>query len=136
MWHCIVEKATGRLVSITSEDWEVDNAARIARGVNPLPDTVVVISVQDRPDFSVVMWDAPTKVFVPRPAKVIVDRLDELRNRADEFPTLAALIQRIPSGQRAAAQAELRLALRKLLGPFRWAAENEPIPLGPETSEA
>lgn len=138
-WYYLYETATGRLHTETSNDWEVDNAARIARGLSPLPASLGILTRATRANGGLV-WDPATRNFIARPAKILADRLNDIRDQAGlpagVVTLLTTLINRVPSAQRANARNELRLILRWLLGPMRYRNQAESVSLGAETSEA
>lgn len=105
MWFYLYETATGRLLSEASE--------------SPTPGAgQAVVSRPDRADSSV-MWDAATASFVARPAKVLVDRVQDL---ADD-PVLSAVWTRLTAAQRTA----LRNRLAALLGSQRMRGSGEQV---------
>lgn len=106
-WHYLYETATGRLVS----EAEADVAPVVPTGLS-------VLSRPDRVSTSE-MWDQVAAVFVPRPAKVIVDRLTDL----DNDPDLSAVWTRLTAAQRTA----LRNRLIRLLGGQRMRGAGEPV---------
>lgn len=109
-WHYLYETASGRLVS----EAEADAAPVVPAG----------LSVLSRPSRAAdaEMWDPGTFAFVARPAKVLVDRLDDLASDAE----LAAVWTRLTVTQRTA----LRNRLVRLLGYRRYRGSGEPVDLG------
>lgn len=107
-WTALYDTDTGRLVSV----------GQIVS--DPLPAGLTAVTLPDRPQDSE-MWDAPSRAFVARPAKVLVDRLAELLTdpRYADFQDVWA---NIPAARRTA----LRNAMIRLLGRhrFRNAAED------------
>lgn len=107
MWFYVVEDATGRLLSET--DQEV--AAGSGRSV---------VSRPERADSSV-MWDEVSRAFIPRPPKVLVDRIADLEGDS----VLSAVWTRLTTAQRTA----LRNRLGALLGSQRLRGSGEPVNL-------
>lgn len=101
----LYETATGRLHSL----------GHIV--VDPLPDGMSVLLVGDNPPDPSVMWDETTLSFIPRPAKVLVDRLQDFANQ----PGVIDFWKSLTVNQRNA----LRAALVQLLGPKRWRNAND-----------
>jgi hypothetical protein len=101
-WFAVYESGTGRLVSV---------AQTVA---DPLPAGLAAAELGQRPADSQ-MWDTTTRTFVARPAKVIVDRLQDL---ADD-PELSAVWTRLTATQRTA----LRNRLIRLLGQYRFRSQ-------------
>lgn len=110
MWHYLYETATGRLLS----EAEADVAPTTVAGVTVLSRAARAADTE--------MWDPATFAFVARPAKVLVDRLDDLNND----PDLAAVWTRLTVAQRTA----LRNRLVRLLGYRRYRGSGEPVDLG------
>lgn len=105
-WEAIVNEATGRLVSVGTV---------IA---DPLPAGLVSISLPSRPP-DVDMWDEATRGFIPRPVKVLADRLDDL----DAMQPFRVAVQR---RDRAAVLA----IVGDLLGGERFRNQAEPVNIG------
>jgi hypothetical protein len=99
----VVEDATGRLLSLGTVVTE------------KLPPGVVVLTVAEPAQGQ--MWDATQRAFVPRPVKVLVDRLDDLAAN-DDF---RAVWQTLNLTQRAA----MRRALIWVLGGRRFRSAGE-----------
>jgi hypothetical protein len=110
-WHAVIDDATGRLVSL----------GQVV--ADPLPAGLVAQDLPGRPADSQ-MWDEATRSFVPRPPKVLVDRIQDL---ADD-PALVAVWTRLTAVQRTA----LRNRLVQLLGPHRFRSQSTPVDLGSE----
>jgi hypothetical protein len=72
-WFALHETATGRLESIGEI---VDDDAVAARGLTK-------VALAGKPLLKGVMWDPVTRTFVPRPAKVLIDRLEDIKTDAD-----------------------------------------------------
>ena len=98
-WFCYFETVSGRLVSHGSVP------------TVPTPGDLTVVDVGSRPTDSL-MWDEATRAWVARPAKVLVDRLQDL---ADD-PELSAVWTQLTPTQRTA----LRNRLIRLFGRYRW----------------
>ena len=108
-WFAVAEEETGRLVSV---------ATVVA---SPLPPGLIALPLPTRPPDDE-MWDAGSQSFVPRPPKVLVDRLDDLK--AD--PRFAAMLNAL----NAADQAGVLGAIGELLGTERFRNEDESAKIG------
>lgn len=106
-WHAIYETQSGRLVSVG----EVV--------ANPLPSGLTDLPLLTEPTDRE-MWDPPTRAFVPRPAKVLVDRLDDLRDHPS-FDDLRTAMASLNASQRAT----VRAAIGRLLGRQRYRSPSE-----------
>lgn len=104
-WFALYKTATGDLLSVGSV---------IA---DTLPDGVTLLQLAGQPRDNE-MWDAASRAFVVRPAKVLIDRLDDLLADSD-FSTVWNTLS-------AARRTALRQALIKLLGAQRFRALSEP----------
>ena len=102
--YALYETTTGRLRSLGSVV------------VDPVPDGMSVLLVGENPPDANVMWDEATRSFISRPAKVLVDRLQDFASQ----PGVVDFWQSLTNAQRVA----LRDALIKLLGPERWRNQN------------
>jgi hypothetical protein len=107
MWFYIYDIATGRLLS------ETDTAPQLAGGR-------AAVERASRAE-STVMWDETTTSFVDRPAKVLIDRLQDLT----DDPALAAVWTRLTVAQRTV----LRNRLVALLGSQRMRGSEAPVNL-------
>lgn len=103
-WQALYDVATGRLISVG------DVVA------DALPDGLAALPLAGSPADSD-MWDAATRSFVARPAKVLVDRLQDLLSDADFAAAWASLS--------AAQRTRLRTALIRLLGRQRYRAASK-----------
>lgn len=106
----LYETATGRLHSL-------GNVV-----VDPVPDGMTVMLVGDNPPDASVMWDEATRTFVPRPAKVLIDRLQDFLDR----PGVQAVWDSLTPGQKIA----VRDALIRILGPKRYRSPSAGIGIG------
>lgn len=98
-WFLVYETATGRLVS---------QGTVLA---DPLPRGLTSVDVGTKPDDSL-MWDASARVFVSRPAKILVDRVDDIVND----PTITPALGRLNAQQLQA----VRDVLARVLGTRRF----------------
>ena len=108
-WFAVFESATGRLHSVG----EVL--------ADPLPDWLESIIIADKPD-ETLMWDENTRLFVSRPAKVFIDRLQDILTDPNysEFVT-------VWNGLNATRKTQLRNAMIRLLGGARFRNQSEPV---------
>jgi hypothetical protein len=88
--------------------------------VTPLPPGTAILELQG-PPLDSEMWDTATRTFVPRPAKVLSDRLLDLLDDADFAAAWASL--------NATQRTRLRTALIRLLGRYRWRNANDTLEL-------
>lgn len=111
-WYAIFETASGRLESIG----ERDDALRTAR--------LESVALDAAPDLSSVMWDETTRDFVARPAKVLVDRLDDIQSHPDASDFLTAF-----NSLNAANRTRVRNFLIWLLNRYRYRNQSESLRL-------
>lgn len=109
-WYAIYETATGRLESIG----ERDEPLRTAR--------LDSLALEQQPNLSQIMWDETTRGFVPRPAKVLVDRLDDFLTHPNyaDFQTLWNALN-------ATNKTRLRNIAIRLLGRNRYRNANQSV---------
>ena len=112
-WFALADTNTGALVSITDVVAE------------PLPPSLTAYPLANEPNLRAVMWDASTRTFVSRPAKVIIDRLQDLLTD----PAYADF-QTIYSGLSAQRKTQIQTVLIRLLGKNRYRAANESVEVG------
>ena len=111
-WYAVYSSATGRLVSV----------GQVV--ADPLAGDWVASLLAGRPGDGEV-WDEGARQFVARPAKVLVDRLQDLVTNPDysDFQTVYNALS-------AANKKRLADALARLLGRARYRAAGEPVELG------
>lgn len=112
LYYAIYETATGRLVSLGNVLGD------------HLPDNLTVIDIGTAPDLRLVVWDEGTRTFIQRPAKVLVDRLDDLRAQ----PGMTAFWNSLTGAQKTV----LANALITVFGKLRYRAQYQPVSMGPE----
>jgi len=96
---------TGKPVSLSSVE------------ANPVPAGHTSVDIVNKPD-KTVMWDEVTKAFIPRPPKVLKDRLQDLIAK----PAFKTFWQSLDATQKD----QLRNGLIWLLGKARYRNEQEP----------
>ncbi|KKK55825.1 hypothetical protein LCGC14_3070680 [marine sediment metagenome] len=87
---------------------------------DPMPPQFTVIDIGTSPADNT-MWDETTRTFIPRPPKVFVDRLEDLRNR----PAFKQVWNTLNQNQRDA----MRQALIWILGKARFRPEGQSEPI-------
>ena len=112
-WFAIYNNDTGQLISVGTV-------------LGDVPDGHAAVMLPDRPD-DFEMWDEPSRAFVQRPPKVLVDRLQDLINDPRYADFQAAWASLGP-----AQKAALRNGLIRLLGKLRWRPTSAPVDLDPE----
>lgn len=80
-------------------------------------------------DLSAVMWDAPTRAFVARPAKVRVDRVEEWLSAILADATFASAYGTLTTARKNNIQTGLRNVLTTMLANQRYRAASEGTPL-------
>ena len=113
-YWAVYETATGRLVS---------QGTRLA---DPLPAGLTAVDLGTRPADSL-MWDSAQRIMVARPAKVLVDRLQDL---LDFYPDFAAVWNSLS----AARKTQIRTALIAFLGRQRYRNQSAPVTMDHELS--
>lgn len=108
-WTAIFDQASGRLISVGDV-------------VGSLPSGVSTLTLAGPPDLATQMWDETSRSFVSRPAKVFVDRIQDL---ADD-PVLSTVWSRLTAAQRTT----LRNRLVTLLGKYRFHSTSSSTDLG------
>lgn len=104
-YFMLYETATGRPISLSSVEADPIRAGRtsVDIGSAPSPDT---------------MWDNATRAFIPRPPKVFVDRIEDLKN----LPGMNSLWNKL----KPADKTTLQNALITLLGSERFRGGDNP----------
>lgn len=114
-WKAYYETATGRLLSVGEIEPE------------QLPPGVSELLLAGQPNIDAVMWDVATRAFVARPAKVLVDRLQDMITDSAYSADLIALWNALNATNRT----RLRNGLIRLLGGARWRGPAQPITIEP-----
>jgi hypothetical protein len=113
MPYAYYETATGRLVSVGTD-------------ANPSPPAgVTELQIASLPNLATQTWDAATRTFVARPAKVLIDRLDEILTHPDYGADIQALWATLNTTNRT----RLRNGLIRLLGRYRFRSQGETLNL-------
>ena len=102
MWHYLYDSVTGRLLTEASEP------------ISSPPSGTAILSRPTRAD-TPDMWDVSSRAFIPRPPKVLVDRLQDLPTHA-QFAGFKTVWESLTPAQKAA----LRDALIAWLGRARF----------------
>ena len=103
-YYMLYETATGKPKSLSSVE------------ANPVPAGHTSVDIGTKPD-KTVMWDEATKAFIPRPPKVLKDRLQDLIGK----PRFKTFWQSLSAAQKS----ELRDGVIWLLGKARYRDEGE-----------
>ena len=107
-YFAVYETATGRLKSLGTVL------------ADPLPVGLTVLDIGSPPPDNE-MWDATITSFIPRPPKVFIDRLEDLKNK----PQFKTVWQTLNAQQKDS----IKTALIWLLGKARFRGENQPEPI-------
>jgi len=103
-WYAVVEKSTGRAISFGTKIASI------------LPAEWEAIPISNQPG-SEQVWDEATRSLIPRPPKVLIDRVDDVLAK----PTVQTFISGLNSGQRNL----FRAILIELLGNRRFRSDDE-----------
>lgn len=104
-WFAIYETATGRLRSLATIK------------TDPLGTGLAFIEFADRPDDFTNMWDEGRLSFIPRPAKILVDRWDDTINDPATKGIWIAM--------NAVNRGKLKTSITEILGTERFRNEGE-----------
>lgn len=111
MGFVVYETATGRPITLARD---------LPRGGLPAAGAgETVVGVDPFPDLGGAMWDPASRAFVARPAKVLVDRIDDLRSDVEYQPLRDAVAALRPQ-DRATMQSAIEEAFINMLGPERF----------------
>jgi hypothetical protein len=109
-WYAIYNTANGALESIGSSD------------EMPSIPNKTTLELVERPDLSAVMWDEVTRSFIARPAKVLIDRLNDIQTN----PNFADFMT-VYNGLNATNKTRLRNMIIRLLGNRRYRSQSESV---------
>ena len=112
MWRSIFETVSGRLVSVGTV-W-----------TDPIPAGLDFLETVNKPGASD-MWDETSRNWVPRPPKVLIDRMDDLEGHPT-FLQFKEVFDTLTAQQRA----KVRNAIRKMLGEEQFRNVNESLEIG------
>ncbi len=117
-WFAIYEIATGRLKSLGTIKSD------------PLRSGLAFIEFAQKPEDDVNMWDEGTLSYIPRPPKVLIDRLDDFEGHP-KFLQFQEVFNTLNAQQKA----KVRNALRAWLGDT-IRNESEDVVIFPEAVDA
>ena len=113
MWRSIFDSTTGRLLSVGSV-WTIP----------PRPGTDF-LETFERPDQGGNMWDEATRDWVPRPQKVLIDRMDDLESHPS-FKPFQDVFNALSGGEKG----KMRSSIIKLLGADRFRSSTQSVEIG------
>jgi len=110
LWYALYDTSSGKLESIGSAE--------------ELPQLLgkAALLLPEQPDLSAQMWDETSRVFVARPAKVLIDRLDDIQTNPNFADFMTAY-----NSLNAANKTRLRNMIIRLLGKRRFRASQETV---------
>lgn len=117
-WYSLYDKLTGRLHSLGTVLAEEITDGLEAKELSGWGTT----GEQCKDEPPNIMWDETTRDFIPRPAKVLIDRLEDLINHPDY-----AEFKEIWDGLNATRKQKIKNALVKFLGRARWRNQGQSI---------
>lgn len=116
-WYGLVDPNTGELKSVGTE-------AMFG------PDTPAALQTvefgAERPDFGALQWDAATRTTKPRPAPVLIDRLDDIEAWLMADPDFASVWSSLSAARRTTIRTGIRRVLARVAGSRRFRQQNEP----------
>jgi hypothetical protein len=124
MWYGLVDPATGELKSVGTEAMFPDGNLDAFAGVYD-----VHAFGANQPDFATHRWSETTRTLEPRPAPVLVDRLDDIEQWLMADPDFAAAWQSMNQTQRTAIRTGIRRVLVRVAGGRRYRQTDEPAEL-------
>lgn len=113
-WKLLIDRDSGELVSVGTVVAD-DAADRFD----------VVDAGEDRPDQSDVQWDRGQRAFVPRPARVLIDRLDDIEGWLLADADWKAVWDSLSVTRKTQVRAGLRRVLMRLLAERRYRDNDE-----------
>lgn len=114
LWQGLVDKQTGELRSVGTVLAD-DAASRFD-----------VVDLGDAPpDFAVVDWDAPTRTLKPRPAPVLLDRLDDIEVWLQVNTDFQAVWGTLSAARKTQIRTGIRAVLVRALGARRFRQTDE-----------
>lgn len=113
-WKLLIDRATGELVSVGTVIAE-DAADRFD----------VIDAGEERPDQGEALWDRQSRSFVPRPARVLIDRLDDIEARLQADPDWLTVWNSLSAARKTQIRTGLRRILVALLADRRYRDADE-----------
>jgi hypothetical protein len=126
-WYGLVNATTGDLVSVGTE-------TMFEGGTAPQSGTQyqgydVLEFGETGPNWSTLQWQPSTRTVVPRPAPVLISRLDDIEAWLQADPDWLAVWNTLSQARRTQIRTGLRRILNRVMGPQQWRGESETVEL-------
>lgn len=127
MWYGLVNPETGDLASVGTESMFeggiVPGLGEQYQGYN------VIVFGETAPNWSMLTWDVPTQSVVPRPAPVIISRLDDIEQWLLADPDFILMWNALNQTRKTQLRNGWRRVMARLLGQQQWRGESEDVEL-------
>jgi hypothetical protein len=129
MWYGLVNPATGDLASVGTEAMFAGGAPPPAGQQYTSGDASfdVIEFGATAPDWATLVWEAATRSVKPRPAPVLISRLDDVEAWLLADPDFAAAWAAMNATRKAQIRNGWRRVLARLIGGQQWRQEDEQV---------
>lgn len=124
-WYGLVEPTSGDLVSVGTESM-FEGGVVPAQGAQYQGFDVLSFG-ETGPNWATLQWDAPTRTVKPRPAPVIISRLDDIEAWLQADPDWLLAWNSMNATRKTQIRTGLRRILAKVLGPQQFRGESETV---------
>lgn len=123
-WYGLVQPTSGDLVSVGTESMFPDGNIDAFTGVYDRVDFGAVA-----PDFAVNLWNPTTRALIPRPAPILVDRLNDIEAVLLADADWVAVWNALSTVRKTQIRTGFRRVLAFFLGGARFRGESDGIEL-------
>ena len=127
MWYGLVNQTTNDLASVGTEamfEGKVYPGTTYTSGAQTFD---VITFGETAPDWATLTWDAPTRSIKPRPAPVLISRLDDVEQWLLSDPDFLFAWNNLSATRKARLRDGWRRVVAKLLGGQVWRGESEEV---------
>jgi hypothetical protein len=127
-WNLFIQRDNGDLVSEGSAI-----PAHLLPCMEGSEDPACVYSVrqiEDRPDWTVRLWDRLSRALVDRPIPILIDRLDDIQARFLADPDFLAVWNSLNATRKTQLRNGIMRVLASMLRSLRFRQESEEVELG------
>lgn len=123
-WYGLINEETGDLASVGTESMFEGGVV-----VNPYQGFTVITFGETGPDWASLKWDAPTRSVVPRPAPVLISRIDDIETWLMADADFRAVWDSLTAARKTRLRNGWQRIVRKLIGENEWRGESDQVEL-------
>jgi hypothetical protein len=126
-WNLFIQRDNGDLVSEGSAIPE--HLLPCMEGSEDPACVFSVRTIEERPDWTVRIWDRLSRALVDRPLPILIDRLDDIQARFLADPDFAAVWGSLNAARKTQLRQGIMRVLASLIGARRFRQEDEVVEL-------